>query len=270
MKRAIRLLIAAYLVFLVLLAFSGMLGGILSDAVYLLAFAVPIALALTLNKDEEKTTPKIKLGKEGFLLFLPTAAPILTGVLALSLLTSFILGLLGYEDTTAIEGNIFSAMLSYALITPLFEEALFRYLPMRLLAHHSRRSAVVVSALCFSLVHCDLFRIPYAFLAGAAFMLVDIMCDSVLPSFIIHVVNNAMAVLLLFYPESLVLSVTYIAVLCILCAVSAFVIFKRRELYKAGIKRALQHDSLDGIFDISLVAIAIPTLFMAALNIVSK
>ena len=94
------------------------------------------------------------------------------------------------EYEVVLEGGFFEAALRYALLTAVLEELIFRYLPMRLLAHRSPRAALLLSSLFFSLVHCDLFQMPYALFAGAVFMILDLAANSVIPSLVIHFLNN--------------------------------------------------------------------------------
>jgi hypothetical protein len=91
---------------------------------------------------------------------------------------------------------------------------------MRLLSEHSRRGTILISAFFFALVHHDLFIIPYAFIAGVIFMTIDIALDSVIPSLIIHFLNNSLSVILIFAGDNTELKWSVIVIWVILTFLS--------------------------------------------------
>ena len=185
MERKINHLSICYTLFLILLFLSGSLEGVWSEAVYFLAFLVPMAFGLWTVKDEENGRMYLGVKGEDLRFFLPLAAPTVYLVMILSVVTSLLLKLtLGVENNVDLGNSLVVALLYHALLPAVLEEALFRYLPMRMLAGHSKRVTVLLSATLFALVHHSLFSIPYAFLAGMIFMLIDLACDSVIPSVI--------------------------------------------------------------------------------------
>jgi membrane protease YdiL (CAAX protease family) len=204
MQKKIDNLSLIYFLFLIILFLSGAFSGVLSTIVYFLAFIVPLVIGLYLAKDEENETKKyLTLDYEGVRRTLPIIAPAVSVVIILSALTSFVIYLVFGKTNNVDVGDAFiPAIIRHALIPAVLEELLFRYLPMRLLLPHSRRSAVLISAFFFALIHHDLFVIPYAFVAGVIFMVVDIAVDSVIPSMIIHFINNLLSVSLLVFKNN--------------------------------------------------------------------
>ena len=188
-------------------------------------------------------------------------------VMLLSALTAIFLGLFGLEDTTAVEGSLPIALINYALLPAVLEELLFRYLPMRLTARYSPRMTVIISALFFALLHCDLFRMPYAFLAGVVFMMLDLACGSVLPSLIIHFLNNAMSVVSSLYFDTPLAMSVYIAVMAALAAASVIFIVLRRREYISFARHILAASEADGEVDASIVAVIAPALVIAIINL---
>lgn len=204
MKEKINNLSLAYFLSLTLLFLSGSLSGILSSVVYLLAFALPLAIALFLTDDKQKGVKNyLTLDYEGVRRTLTVTAPAVSVVVILSLLTSLVINLVFGKTNSVDVGDAFiPAILRHAMLPAILEEALFRYLPMRLLLPHSRRYTVLISAFFFALIHHDLFTIPYAFAAGVIFMVIDVALDSVIPSIIIHFINNAISVSLIVFDDN--------------------------------------------------------------------
>ena len=123
-------------------------------------------------------------------------------------------------------------LIAHAVVPALFEEALFRYIPMKLLLPYSKRWCVFYSALCFALIHCSFTQMPYAFAAGVIFMLVDVALDSIWPSVILHFVNNAVSVIFMKYCVDSFVTWIFVSALFILAALSAAIVCKRRNLYR--------------------------------------
>ena len=204
MQNKINNLSLVYFLFLAMLFLSGTLSGVLSTVVYFLAFILPLAMGLYIVKDEKTERLKyLTIDYEGARRTLPIIAPAVSVVIILSVITSFVIYLVFGKTNNVDVGDAFiPAIIKHALLPAVLEELLFRYLPMRLLLPHSRRWTVLISAIFFALIHHDLFAIPYAFAAGVIFMVVDIAVDSVIPSMIIHFINNAISVSLLVFKDN--------------------------------------------------------------------
>ena len=204
MQKNINNLSLVYFLFLAMLFLSGTLGGVLSNVIYLLSFILPLAMGLYLVKGEKTERLKyLTMDYEGMRRTLPIIAPAVSVVIILSALTSFVIYLVfGRTNNVDVGDALIPAIIRHALLPAVLEELLFRYLPMRLLLPHSRRWTVLISAIFFALIHHDLFVIPYAFVAGVIFMVVDIAVDSVIPSMIIHFINNLLSVSLLVFKDN--------------------------------------------------------------------
>ena len=229
MERKIGILSLSYLVFLALLLASGMLSGAYGYAVYFLAFLIPFAICIIhIKKDKEAAASHLGFGKRALCHTLVLSAPSVALIMAISAVTSMIVFALT-EKTNDVDvgSSLVLALISHAIVPAVMEEGLFRYLPMRLLSAHSKRVTVLVSAFFFSLIHHSVFSFFYAFVAGVIFMSVDLALNSIWPSVIIHIVNNAVSVLLMFGFGAAVYPCIFA-----LCAISIAVIVLKRAEYK--------------------------------------
>jgi len=150
-----------------------------------------------------------------------------------AILTSSLMGLLGYTDTVTVGESFPVAILVHALVPALLEELLFRYIPIKMLLPYSERWAVILSSVYFSLIHANLFQIPYAFIAGILFALIDISAESVIPSFFIHFINNLLSLIIIFTGGSTVTQIVIYVTVAVLATASALVIFIKRNDYKS-------------------------------------
>ena len=275
MKRALKLTVALDLIFLLLLSVSGSLSGVVSEVLYYGAFLIPVLLAFVLEMGDAAQSPN-KQSKELFTMLrikkkdssaVLTILPLVIGVvLAISFLTSLFLNSLGVTDAPVPDEPILVMLLRHAALPAILEELLFRLVPMLLMAKYSRRGCVVWSSLFFALIHCNLFQIPYAFVAGVIFMSVNLATGSVIPSLVLHFLSNSASVVWLKYCKSRLAMSVYISVLFALCILSVLVIAIKRKEYKERIKYALDGEVGAYVYPLAIV---IPTLIAAVLNALS-
>lgn len=235
MKNGITYVVLFDMLFLVFLFLSGTVGGVVGEVLYYLAFAVPLLTALAFKKFArlELSPPKVRITAENFAMTLPFVPLSIAAVLLVSFLTSLLMSLFGLSPNSAdVSGNIFAVIIKHALITAVLEEALFRYLPLAFLSGIKKRCAVVLSALLFAFAHCNLYQIPYAFLAGLIFAALDIALDSMLPSVLIHFFNNLVSVFWLREGGSAAFAVPYFATLAVLCVAASVFVFVFRKRYR--------------------------------------
>ena len=234
MKKALTYLTFIDLSFLLLLGLSGFINGFLGDAVYYLAFLLPVSVAIAL-KGRLDVTPQflpLRLSTKNACRLLPLVAPTLAVIFVVSWITSVLLSFVGEGSVTDVSGNIVTVILTHAVLTPLLEELLFRYVPIAFLAPVSKKGAVWMSAMFFAFAHCSFYQIPYAFIAGVIFAAVDIAFDSIWPSVLIHFANNFISVFWLRCAESASFVTAYIVILFALALLSVAIIISKRALYK--------------------------------------
>lgn len=269
MKRKINSLSVSYMLFLIILFLSGSTKGIWSEVVYFAAFVVPFVLSIMEIKGEKNDkTQYLTLDREAVKLTLISTAPAIAVVLSLSLLTSSIVtAVTGATNNVQLGNSLILAIIYHALAPALLEEMLFRYLPMRLLANHSKRVTVFVSALFFALIHHSFFSMPYAFVAGVIFMVLDLMCESIWPSVIIHFLNNTLSVLLIFYSNRPIFVAISLALLGICATVSLIFFILKRKKYLPRLHKSLSAGEKFS-FNFNMLIFSLFAVFVAILTIV--
>ncbi len=222
--------------FILLLSVSAFFSGPLYSAAYILSFILPIAFVYIVMRSSgaEYKRVGISLSREQVLLTLPIVIPVLSIVFLISYLTSLILSLFSEPPTTDVSGNIFLAVTLHALMPSLLEELLFRLLPLAVLLPYGERNAILISSLMFSLVHANLFQIPYAFIAGVIFAAFDISFGSVLPSLLLHFLNNTISVIWMRNAADPLFSGIFIAAFSVGTVVSLIFIFIFRKKYRSA------------------------------------
>ena len=268
MKKSLAALSALNFCFIFLLSISGSLEGTLSDVVYYLSFVISVALFFAASKRLEipLMPPRVTISRGNIGIILAFMAPSLCLIFLVSYLTSLALSHFGTGAIADASGNLFFVMLTYAVITPILEEMLFRYIPLSLLAQHSKKGAILYSAAFFAFVHCSLYQLPYAFLAGVIFAFFDIISESIIPSLLLHTMNNAISVLWLRYSGDALFSRVYVIILLSLALASIPIIIALRGKLK---KRLELVRSDQGKIPLSIGAFAFfgATLLIAFINL---
>ena len=101
-------------------------------------------------------------------------------------------------STVPPEGELgsFGIMFFFVAVTaPVFEELIFRKLLLVPLRRHGDWFAIIVTALIFGFYHGNFDQMPYAFVVGMFFALLAVNTNSVIPSMILHVLNNTLVTL---------------------------------------------------------------------------
>jgi membrane protease YdiL (CAAX protease family) len=261
MREKIKILVAADLIFLLLITASGLLFGIWSTALYLLSFVIPFAFAVAASK--------LRLSGGEFIyplknadIAMAGAFPTVITVMVISSATAALMGLFGRTSILELGGSLAVALVMHAILPAVLEEALFRYIPIRLLSGENSRVCIIVSAILFAFSHHSMFSIPYAFLAGVAFMTLDIISGSVLPSLVIHLLNNALSVLLMFYSDNTLLRWLLPALVALAACLSLIYLFIIRKRARAVIsERFVTKEKYKFSYEILLVVI--PSLIIA-------
>ncbi|MDE6738097.1 MAG: ABC transporter permease, partial [Lachnospiraceae bacterium] len=100
------------------------------------------------------------------------------------------------------ESNVVAAFLVIAVTPAVCEEMLFRGVIMRSMkAKYRVSSAIAITAILFGLYHMSLVKfIPTGFI-GLLLCLVAWKADSIYPAMLMHFINNAISVIVSYYPE---------------------------------------------------------------------
>ena len=118
------------------------------------------------------------------------ASKMVTGVFALFGVTNS--G--GQIIESGVRPPIFLYYLVVALLPAFVEEFAFRGVVMGSLRKYSDALAIVVSSAAFALMHGNFVQMPFTFCCGLVFAFIAVKTNSLLPSIIIHFVNNALSV----------------------------------------------------------------------------
>ena len=198
MKKAIYTVVLLDCIYIIVASLSNLLSFMpyIALGVRYLAFVLPLLLLIVMwRRGEYEGEIKLMPKRGGFLLTLPLAVPSVMLVMGVSFVTTWVMSLLGAPTQTVQNYEFFEAFTLHALLPAVCEELVFRFIPLILIAPYSRKSAVVISTLLFAFVHADPYQIPYALVAGAIYMAVDVATESPLPSILLHLFNNTVALL---------------------------------------------------------------------------
>ena len=217
------------------------IDSIVYDAAYLAAFMLPVAFVKLIFKPEERQPmrlePRISWNVFAF---------ICIGVAftyAFSYINSMVVDLIfsvpvpedmfNYATPKMSNGEIILEFITIALVPAFCEEFLFRGVVLSTLMPYGKSTAVVISAVCFGLMHGNFYQFLYTTVAGLILGAVYVMTDSIWPGTIIHMINNALSVLQMVMMENLTEEYAYILWIAVECLVFAsgiisFVVIVRR------------------------------------------
>lgn len=91
---------------------------------------------------------------------------------------------------------ILLTILYLVIVAPISEEIVFRGLILKSLSPFGRKNAIVLSALLFALMHKNIPQAVGAFAIGIIFATVDTKANSIVPSIIMHSLNNMLPCLM--------------------------------------------------------------------------
>ena len=118
---------------------------------------------------------------------------------------SAFLGLIGYQTSSVITdipmdgGLVFLALFLIAVMPAIFEELIFRGIILESTKKLGTLQACLINGFLFSLFHCNPSQPGYTFVLGAVFAFVAIRTGSVIPSMIVHFLNNGYSVILMYF-----------------------------------------------------------------------
>ncbi len=244
MKSSLRYLVALDLAFLMLLVLSSATVGVLSEIIYYSAFVIPLLIYFFGCGTGKLPRPALSLRPKGrgLLLAIPVAPCLILSCIGLSLLFSYLFSLATGGGSQPLVGGFPELFLLHALLPSILEELLFRLVPLSLIAPYSKKSAVLISAILFAVIHIDLAKLPYAFLAGVVFATVDIVTESILPSVLLHLINNTLSIFCQWEKTAVGFALPMLLVLCVLSAIGAVLIIIMRKRYALSLRSAFSHD----------------------------
>lgn len=197
-----------YLVFFLIL--TGITALIPSEGVsgYILRFASPLAVAATsavffkVTRLPVKEILPVKTKPKYYLIGLLLIFGLLFSLNSLNDLLVKLFELMGYTrkqpDLPDFSGwNILPALIVIAIIPAVAEEILFRGIALNSTENDTGSVlSIVFVGLCFALYHGSVEQTVYQFICGCLFALLAVRSRSVLPSTVIHFLNNAVIIIL--------------------------------------------------------------------------
>jgi membrane protease YdiL (CAAX protease family) len=277
MREAVKTVTFVDIVFVLLLGISASIPGILGRLLYYASF-IALVLIGFYSSDNLKTKREevkgVREPNDKLLEFdlkraaalTPLVFPVVLVIFTVSAITSMILSRFGVPSPEIAQKGIIEMIFVHALVPAVFEEALFRYIPMKLLLPYSKRWCVVYSALCFSLIHCNFYQMPYAFVAGILLMSINVALGSVWPSLIIHFLNNLASCIWMKYCTGPSSSIIFTATLILISLVSAALVYLKRDKYKEAFHGVFSSAESCPI-DYSPILLVVITLTLAAASI---
>lgn len=162
-----------------------------------------------------------------------------------------------FPDLTG--GLVVSAFIVIAIMPAIFEEAMFRGIILNS-CEKSMGSipAVLAVGLCFMLFHASPEQTVYQFIAGCAFAFIAVRSGSILPSMLMHLVNNGLIVIFaacglfdeagqLIMTDTAFIVVTVLSALSFVGATVWLVLDKKRRLVKrdkVGVREFFKYASV--------------------------
>lgn len=173
---------------------------LVSGVVVILSLAIPFLILLKcLSVDCNVVLPFQKTGKKNLLalVFFGLSVCMISNMMATgySLIfekmgTPMSGGEIYYSSDPIV---IFLMILCTALLPALLEEFVFRGVILGSLRKYGDFFAIIISALCFALMHSTILQIPFALPIGLVLGFITVRTNSILPALIIHFSNNFIA-----------------------------------------------------------------------------
>ena len=129
---------------------------------------------------------------------------------------------------------IIMTILYLVVIAPISEEIVFRGLILNTLSPFSKKNAVILSAILFALMHKNIPQAVGAFVIGIIFATVDIKANSIVPSIVMHSLNNMLPCLININASLKSTAITIIynfLVYAIVLFGITFIVLKGRQLF---------------------------------------
>ena len=178
-------------------ALENLLNGMLSSSIF---FGIGALYCLFKGKSFARLFPFEKIGGRMVVMLSVIGLAISLASNYAADLTTEVFSLFGLQNKGGeiLSDDSLPAVLLYYLtvaVLPAFaEEFAFRGVIMGSLRPYSDALALLVSSAAFALMHGNFVQIPFTFCCGLAFGFIAVKTNSLLPSIIIHFLNNALAV----------------------------------------------------------------------------
>lgn len=215
---------------------------ILNACIMSIAMTLPFCFMVFLLKNKSEITPVFSKPRTDpsttvyyclFAILLTYVAGAFT-----SLISSFFEIFAGVEPYTPQLGEKYSdpvsafivSIICSCLLPAMCEEFAFRGIIFGTLRRFGDRSAIIVSALLFGLLHGNFVQLPYTFVMGVGLAYITVRTGSIYPAMIVHFTNNTLATVNEWLPDFAgVLSLVLLG----LSVFAAVMLSRRRALIKS-------------------------------------
>ena len=202
-----------------------------------LALFIPLAIGVGVFVKKNGTKPVMYEGDGEKALPYLFFAPVLLLIILISLLTTFAFSLVGLTSSSVAKLPFGEALVMYALLPAVLEEAFYRVLPALALNEEEAGSVCIFSTLIFAFAHLSVFSLPYALFGGLTFFALNRIAKSPLPSVLLHLLNNLISLLFLYSSHyELTFAITLVALL--LLSVVSFVLMAKH--YRESVRALLE------------------------------
>ncbi len=120
-------------------------------------------------------------------------------------------------------------LISVAIVPALAEEFMFRGVILTILRKYGDTFAIFISSLLFGLLHGNFVQTPFAFVVGLVLGFITVYTGSMLPSMIIHCLNNSISIIITYLNNNIeleaVTEVIYVTVSVIIAAGGLLALF---------------------------------------------
>lgn len=165
----------------------------------------------------------------------------------------------------------FQRILSFiyiAVLPAIFEELYVRGAVLSFSKKYGEVFAVIASALLFAAIHMNISQAIFAFLAGVIFAMLTLKTNSIVPSMLLHFLNNGYSAFeLIFHENKVVLTgINLIYLLLIIVGIIAIIVFlvkNRKTLCKNAIKIKNDKDIIFMFKDYTLILACILVIVMS-------
>lgn len=169
-----------------------------------LIIAACVATTLKLCKINFKSVFPVKCGYKYYIIALLMVFGLIFSLSRVNEVSVEFFKLFGYEQRESASyfpgltgGYIVPALLVIAVMPAFFEELMFRGVLLNCgIRGLGSVRVILVTGFCFSLFHGSPEQTVYQFIAGCAFAFVAVRSGSILPSMLMHLINNALIVIL--------------------------------------------------------------------------
>lgn len=133
------------------------------------------------------------------------------------------------------------------VVAPIAEEIVFRGLILKVLSPFGKKNAILLSAVLFALMHKNIPQAVGAFVIGIIFAIVDTKANSIVPSIIMHFLNNILPCLMNINAsiKSPAITIAYNVLVDAVVLLGIFIaIFKGRQLFSLKEETASENSAL--------------------------